>query len=466
MTRLMLLLFVLLAAAPVGAQDGTGQQSAGDGGGENGGRDQDTDSRNVFTDALGAVLTGPSWNLGVSIFGGYNRSNLPQVSSSSSTLTSIIGSGTTGGVNTQLSTSVSSRFASFGFGGGTSTNYFQSTGRFITSFYGRASQSIQIGRRGRISAGESIHVAPYYALTQFQGLQSFAGTPLTMPIQPSVNQAVGDMRQFRYSSSVDFRQPLTDRTSVSARYDLGASALVTATPQFYYHTATARVSHQLTKSFGFHVGYGYSLMQYGVVSPQNGYHLIDTGVNVNRGLSITRRARVGFSTGTTVNRRTLASNGSAATGTTGTPPARPAQLVFSLVGNANLSYDLGRSWAGRIQYGRTWQVVDGTYVPYLGNAISGAVSGGVGGNISLGAVGQYMLRMKQTSQTSSQSLSQGQAMAVNVFMNLRVSDSISGFVNYGYYQQQFDLRQLGLNLPGALVRQAVNGGVSLAFRSR
>lgn len=466
MTRLSLLLVVLLTAAPLCAQDQTGQQGSGDGSGDGAGRGKSTDTRNVFTDTLGAMLTGPSWNLGVSIFGGYNRSNLPQVSSSSGTLTSIIRNGVTGGVNTQLGTGFSSRFGSYGFGGGTATNYFRSTGRFITSFSGNASQALQIGQRGRLSAGESVMVAPYYALSGFQGLSNFSGTQLTMPLQPAVNQAIGDMRQYRYSTALDYSQQFTDRTTMSARYNLDASALVTAAPQFYYHMASAQVAHTLTQSFGVHAGYGYSQLQYTPLNRKDGFHMIDIGVDVNRGLSITRRAKVGFSTGTTVNRRTPINSNTTPTGTTGTTTAQPSQLVFNLIGNANLSYDIGRSWGARIQYGRTWQVVDGTYVPYLGDAISGGLSGGLGRNISLGAMGQYMLRMKQKSQTSSQNLSQGQAMAFNVFMNLRATTSISGFVNYGYYQQEFDLRQLGLNLPGAFARQSVRGGVSFAFRSR
>lgn len=468
MSRLILLLVAVLSAAPVCAQDQTGQQGGGDGSGAQAGREKDTGTRNVFTDALGAMLTGPSWNLGLSLFGGYNRSNLPQVNSSSGTLTSIIRNGMTGGVNSQVGTAFSTRFGSFGFGGGSSTNYFRSTGRFITSFSGNASQGLQIGQRGRLSAGQSIMVAPYYALSGFQGLTNFSGTQLTMPLQPAVNQAIGDMRQYRYAAALDYSQQLTDRTYLSARYNMDASALMTATPQVYYHVASGQVSHTLTKSFGFHVGYGYSHLQYVPLNTNDGFHSIDVGLDLNRGLSITRRAKLGFSTGTTVNRRTpVSSNTSATTGTAaGTTTAQPSQLVFNLIGNANLSYDIGRSWGARVQYGRTWQVVDGTYVPYLGDAISGGVSGGLGQKMSLGAMGQYLLRMKQKSQTTNQSLSQGQAMAFNVFMNLRATPSISGFVNYGYYQQEFDLRQLGLNLPGALARQSVRGGVSFAFRSR
>ena len=55
MTRQILLVVVLLTAAPVCAQDQTGPQG-GDGSGD-GGR-KSTDTRNVFTDSLGALLTG------------------------------------------------------------------------------------------------------------------------------------------------------------------------------------------------------------------------------------------------------------------------------------------------------------------------------------------------------------------------------------------------------------------------
>lgn len=465
--RLLVLAAVLLTAVPVSAQDPAAPPSGGNGTAsapDNGGN-----TRQVVLDALGAVLTGPSWNAGISVFGGYNQTNISQASTGSSTLNSFIRSGAMAGATAQLGTSFGRGKSSYTLSGGTAANYFRATNRFITSYHAQSSQSFRIGSRSNFSAGQSFGVAPYYAIGQFQGLQTFAGTQLSVPVQPGVGTAVGDMWHYRYGASAAYSHPITDRTSFSAQYSAGATALISAKPLYVDQSASARVSRTLKKSVGVHAGYGYSLMSFRTTGQAQGFHRLDIGLDLNRGLSLTRRTRLNFGTGTTMH-RSVAPIGQQpvgpATPPTGTSSNRPSHLNFALTGNVTLSHDFGRSWIAQTHYGRTWQVVDGTYVPFLGNTITGGISGQLSSSMSVGSSVSYMLRDQQISQTTNQNLPRGNALAANAFLSIRIRRSISGFLQYGYYNQSLDLSQLGLNLPSTFNRHSARAGLTIAFRSR
>lgn len=469
--RFLLLAAVLLSAVPVSAQDPATPPDSGAPAPT--AQEPSTDTRQIVLDALGAVMTGPRWNGGLSIFGGYNQTNISQTSSGSSTLNSFLKSGTTAGVTTHLGTSFGRRKTSFAVSGGTATNYFRATDRFITSYHGQFSQAFKLGARSSFNAGQSIGVAPYYALNQFQGLQSFAGTQLSMPVQGGVATAIGDLRHYRYAVSADYSHPLTDRTTFSAQYSADATALTTATPIMLTQMASARIGRSFKKSMGIHAGYGYSLMDFRQIQRKEGFHNLDIGLDMNRGLSLTRRTKLTFGTGTVINQSVTPTPGAGTTtpttptsGTATTTTAAQKHLRFNLTGHVSLSHDFGRSWIARVNYGRTWQVVDGTYTPYLGNAINGGLSGRLSSGVMTGLNFSYMLRDQQTAQGTNQTLSRGDALASNVFLSVRVNNTIAGFVQYGYYKQAFDLSQVGLNLPSTFTRQSARAGLNIAFRSR
>lgn len=457
--RLLVLASVLLIAQPASAQNQIGQTGSASGGGDTSSAPQDTSgSRTVVTDALGAVLTGRSWNLGISLFGGYNQSSLSNSGTGTGALASFVRNGVTAGANTQLSTAMSFRRINLGLSGGTSTNYFRATERFMTSTNVRANQTIQIGRRSVLSAGETVTIDPFFALNQFLGLQNFSGTDLPVPAQGTFDTAIGDSRQFRYTGALQFSHPITDRTSFSALYTVDMASLNAAPPSQTFHNAGFRFSHSLTAGLGYHLGYGYGKATFQGVSNTNAFHNLDVGLNLNRALSLTRRTRFSFSTGTTMNR----SGVGAPTAVPGTPTPTLTNTTFNLIGQANLTHNIARSWNARLAYGRTWQIINGTYTPFLGDAVTGGVSGGLTARSVVGSNVSYLFRGNRGGQFGGS----GRAVAVSTFINFKLLTALAGFVQYGYYRQRFDLTQTGLNLPQRFSRNNVRVGLTLSVRSR
>jgi hypothetical protein len=120
------------------------------------------------------------------------------------------------------------------------------------------------------------------------------------------------------------------------------ASLDSAQPNQMFHNAGFRFSHMLTAGFGYHLGYGYGQASFQGVTNTNAFHNIDVGLMMNRALSITRRTKFSFSTGTTINRNgVVGANGSAVSRADHSP---------NLIGQANLTHNIARSWNARIAY--------------------------------------------------------------------------------------------------------------------
>lgn len=457
--RALLFAGALFVAMPVQAQNTQDQPGATDVPPASSTDSNDQASlRSVVTDVLGSVLTGPSWNLGISLFGGYNQTNVSSSSSVGGTLASLVRSGATAGGSTQFSTFTALRRVSLGIGAGSSTNYFRSTSRFLTSYNASASQSITLGRRTTVSAGETFSYTPFYALNQFLGLQNFAGTQLTMPVQGTFDSAIGDMRQYRYTAQAQMSHPFTDRTSVALTYAADLTGLDDPKPIRHYQQGGFRFTHMIGQGIGYHMGYGYGQATFIGIADPTVFHNIDVGLNLNKALSISRRTTFSFSTGTAVNRNASEDR----VGQGGTPIPGQTRTYFNVIGQASLTHNIGRSWNARVNYGRTWQMIDGSYVPFLGNTVTAGISGRLGAGTTLGTSAAYLLGGRQATGVAGQR----QALSTNTFLNFRLKRSLSGFVQYGFYRQQFDLSQTGLNLPRNFSRHSLRTGLTLSVHSR
>ena len=94
---------------------------------------------------------------------------------------------------------------------------------------------------------------------------------------------------------------------------------------------------QLTPNAGFHLGYGYGAGRYPNIRgfTQSGIHNIDVGLDYSRALSVSRRTQFSFATGSAL----FYAN-------QGITVGADRRLDFALLGNANLTHEMGRTLDG------------------------------------------------------------------------------------------------------------------------
>jgi hypothetical protein len=149
------------------------------------------------------------------------------------------------------------------------------------------------------------------------------------------------------------------RTSGELLFGHGASSFSSQSQLgFVSDSAGARITHQLTRTFGLHAGYGMDFARYGV--NQSGARVrqdrIDVGVDYGRVLALSRRTTLSFSTGSTI-----VSDG--------------VTHQFRVIGSANLSREIGRTWRAWAAYNRDVGFLPTLQAPTFSDAASAGLDG-------------------------------------------------------------------------------------------
>jgi opacity protein-like surface antigen len=135
-------------------------------------------------------------------------------------------------------------------------------------------------------------------------------------------------------------------------------------------------------------------------------------------------------------------------------------MEFHFLGSANFGYNIGRTWHAAASYRRGWEILNGSLQPFLNDAVTAGVSGGLGRRGAAGMTASFLLGEQQSTTANNH------AYAVGSFVNFQLRRNLSGFAQYAYYHQQFDLTLTGLNLPFKVSRNTARAGLTLSLRSR
>ena len=224
----------------------------------------------------------------------------------------------------------------------------------------------KVTNKTSISLGAGVAYAPYYQYAPFlkdtAAEESPVGTDYGFAIdaQPvrSTSASAGVENQFskksRISAVVAWDQrivPGREITNVDTR------------------TARATLHHNLTRKFGFHVGYGIQESRYEVSAESKPLraHMMDVGVDYGDGVTLTfgRHYTLNLAIGASI-----AKNGDPrSVATTGKSTA------FALTGNATLSRSLGRTWNTSIGYARATSYVVGFPEPIMTDMANAGIGG-------------------------------------------------------------------------------------------
>jgi hypothetical protein len=295
------------------------------------------------------------------------------------------------------------------------------------SYLASVGLSVRLNGRTTVRATESGNYTPYYAFGAFTALTDVTPGEIvpSVPDYPLVKQA---LLSYTSAAALDYR--MSRRATLAADYYVQNTDYTESDVRFRSWSAGAmwsyRLSSRATARIGYHYRHAVSPFYY-ANQPIVG-HDADVGVDYSRALSFSRKTTYGFSTGSSIF-RSFSPVGAVITTTDW-----QYKTHFTLIGNAYLNREIGRSWNVRLEYRRGLQFVQSFPDPLFSDSVTATARGYLGERSQLHFMATY---------------SNGD---VGVALTGRTYDTYAGvasyqyalgrmfaiFAEYDYYHYQFD----------------------------
>jgi opacity protein-like surface antigen len=243
-----------------------------------------------------------------------------------------------------------------------------------------------------------------------------------------------------YSGSLSYGHRLTRRTTLAmdAAYRIRESSFRGVRR---IRSGGARISRSMTRDLSLRLGYRYSDAEYDGLAGHAANHVIDAGVDYSHALSVSRRTRISFSTGT-----------SAAT----SPVTN--RTHYRAVGAADLTHEIARTWFASLSYDRGVRFVDSWPEPVFYDSATAGLHGLITRRLQFFASARAARGTRQVFANDNSSFvtyygSSGLSYALSRFVNAGV--------NYSYYGHRFpDSFVLAPGYPDHVSRETVRVYVS------
>jgi hypothetical protein len=234
----------------------------------------------------------------------------------------------------------------------------------VTSYSASAGASFKLTKSTTVSANEVAAYQPWGILFRFPELTQ---APIGQSSAPSADLAAGKGTYYTYLTSASLMQQLSRRTSLAVGYNYQRSDYTTIS-RFRTQGAFLRLSRGFTRNFGLHVGGGYSNTIY-VTGPLRGQarstnddaqyraYTLDTGLDYNRRLGLTRRTSLTFSTGGAAIKQESGST------------------RYDAIGSASVAREIGRTWTAAFLATHDISFLESVRAPYFYNGINASLGG-------------------------------------------------------------------------------------------
>jgi opacity protein-like surface antigen len=334
---------------------------------------------------------------------------------------------------------------SFGMTGDVGANRYANRKGTVPTYRAGGNVSLNLTGSTTLSADANLVYAPEYRL----GLFISPSTP-TGSLDP-FSSVVPDYDLFRLSAyrttvAAGLSQVVGRRSTLDGWYSMSNVQYVGNPADYRSQAGGGRFSHRLTQGLALRLGYSYSLARYDAtqtVRPQR-VHNIDAGVDYSRALSISRRTKFSFSTGSAV---LGADNGLA---------GEKVAYRYRFIGNANLAQELGRTWKASLAYRRGIDFREGFYDAFL----TDGVSAGFGGFFT------RRLRFSSSADSSFGTVGFGssnkfRAYSATAGLEAALTRNLAVYGRYVYYSYNFDAQVVtDPRLARTLERQGVRIGLA------
>jgi hypothetical protein len=209
-----------------------------------------------------------------------------------------------------------------------------------------------------LTLAAGVSAMPLSARTALETVTDLAGTPPHDDIE-NVLESNG-VYVYSVFATAAYQRAITGRLRFLADYGYSTGFYTGQIVDVNSHSAGARLSYALTRNLNFHAGYTYYLGFF----TQNGDTTvtrsgrIDLGVDYTKGktIKLARRTTLGFGAG-------LGAVSDAHT------------VHFNVIGNVNLTHEIGRSWLAQIGYARNFGFVSAFAQPVLSDSVNAQFGG-------------------------------------------------------------------------------------------
>ena len=365
-------------------------------------------------------------------------------------------SGWYSGANSQLSVNWHGERATLNGWGFAGTSYYPDFDNpLVPSYSGGIGFGRPLGQRNSMQLSTAMTYSPYFLNGFFAGVPQLDELPVT-PVTPDPGLDVSGNTIIRYSASAGVTRQLSRAASISAGYTYVRSNYSDYDRTYEEQRGSVTFGRRLTRHASLRLGYGYrsitsTLGVPGIPDITRSVQDINVGVDYNRSfaISMSRRTRVGFGTGTSFVKGSEISGGEFTQGT---------KSRFYVTGTADIVHEMGRTWRAAAAYRRSAGFSELVFEPVISDSLTGTLSGLLG-------------RRNEVSMTASASTgdvgnnrpdSDYTSYFANAQFRRAITRHLAAYISYQLYRHDFGTQvRLPIGFPQYLDRQGVNFGLNV-----
>ena len=378
--------------------------------------------------------------LNSSLFGGYDDDLLSGDSSRPSGDPAKRLSGFYGGAQTNLAYTRNADRFNFGGQAGAQLRYYPDQSYTAEVYSESAHLGAGLWRGANLNVDQRFAYSPNYRLNMF--IRADGVEDPDAGIDSDTDLDLYQSTAYRYGGGISLSQDLGSRSSIHVGYNIRFVDFKDA-QQTDFRTEAAAVgySYRMNSHVSLRVGYGRRWADH--IEDIKEVFNLDIGLDYSKAVSLSRRTRLAFSTGSAISASDRVEN-----------DADP-RTRFHLIGAARLVHEIGRTWTAGASYRRSMNFREGFDEPLMADAVSATIGGLITRELT------FSLNTGYVNATGVENQRTGyQAFTTNTQLQYAVNQFVAAFVRYFYYDYTFSARSaLEQGIPPNGRRNGVKFGI-------
>jgi hypothetical protein len=343
----------------------------------------------------------------------------------------------------------SGRRASVGAIGSAQANYYRfgEVNAVTPHYHGGVNGRLSLGRSTNLNGSQRVVLSENHRLLFFpllSGSHLIDSDDEDGAVAADPDLELFQQRSLRHTTNVSLSHQLGRRSSLDVGYRRYYIDFIEGhRPDFRTQGASVSFDHRLTSHATLTLGYAYRDGR-SAADRRRAVHNVNLGLNYSRALSLSRRTRLGFSTGSAM----------VASENVGAAELDPRTRV-RLIGNASLVHELGRTWTAQVAYRRALIFREGFGEPFFTDGVIGSIGGLPSRRLQLSALAGWSV-----SSLNRAGRTRHDATWASAHARYALNRYLAAYVRYVYYAFDFGADvPLDPDFPRTLDRQGVRVGV-------